>query len=272
MTVSSPARKAQHKQLLRAALLNPKNLLVLAIGLATGTIAPILIPIGIMAYGILCYLDLSSEDFVKRVLYPHADPPAPENVVIHAFSERDLAQRLEAEELQQLSANIRASQAKIQRLYTQADPFLQEILGNMFHVDNLVERSGAFLLKAQTIRNYLASEDVEKIQRDIGDLEDKIRQVSDDFSQRQYEQALTARRKHLESLDDIHKIDERLTSQLTNISLSLDSIYSRMMKLKSSDYSLHSAESDQVSEQLTHLVADVEQLDAALNQNLGFDA
>ena len=103
-------------------------------------------------------------------------------------------------------------------------------------------------------------------------LEDKIDQVSDDFSQRQYEQALAARHNYLESLDDIHKIDKCLTSQLTNISLSLDSIYSSMMKLKSSDYSLHSAESDQVSEQLNHLVADVEQLDAALNQNLGFEA
>ncbi len=272
MTVSSQTRKDQQKQLLRAALLSPKNLLVLGVGLATGAIATILIPIGIMAYGILCYLDLSSEEFVKHVLYPnsHQSPAASE--MIHAFTEDELAQSLDAEELQQLSANINASQEKIQRLYAQADAFFQDILGDMFQVDSLVERSGTFLFKAQTIRNYLASEDVEKIQRDITALEDKIGQVSDDFSQRQYEQALEARRKHLESLEDIRKIDERLTSQLTNISLSLDSIYSRMMKLKSSDYSLHSADSDQVSEQLNRLVADVEQLDAALNQNLGFDA
>ena len=91
MAASSPTRNEQQKQLLRAALLNPKNLFVLAIGLATGTIAPILIPIGIMAYGILCYITLSSEEFVKRVLYPNADQQAPENAVIHAFSERDLA-------------------------------------------------------------------------------------------------------------------------------------------------------------------------------------
>lgn len=271
MTVSPQIRRDQRKQLLRAAFLNPKNLFVLAIGLLTGTIATILIPIGIMAYGILCYLDLSSEEFVKRVLYPNTGSPSEETEIIHSFSEQELAQTLEAKELQRLSADIITSREKIQRFYDQAEPFLQQILGDLFQVDNLVERSGAFLLKAQTIRNYLASEDVEKIHGDIITLEEKIQQVSDDFSQQQYQQALEARQKHLESLEDIQKIYERLISQLTNISLSLDSIYSRMMKLKSSDYSLKSAESDQVSEQLNRLVADVEQLDAALNDNLGFE-
>lgn len=271
MGVSPQTRKDQQKKLFRAVLLNPKNLLVLAIGLATGTIATILIPIGIMAYGILCYLDLSSEEFVKQVLYPNTGPQPDTTDVLHSFSEQELAHTLETEELQHLRTNIMASQEKIQQLYMQAEPFLQQMLGDTFQVDNLVERSGAFLLKAQTIRNYLDSEDLEKIDYDIAALEQKVQQTTDDFSKKQYRQALEARQKHLEALEDIQKIDERLISQLTNISLSLDSIYSRMMKLKSSDYSLKSAESDQVSKQLNRLVADVEQLDAALNENLGFE-
>jgi Ni,Fe-hydrogenase I large subunit len=271
MPVSSQTRKDQRKKLLRAAFLNPKNLIVLVIGITLGIIDTTVIPIGIMAYGLLCYLNLNSDEFVKQVLYPNTGSPAEATGLIHSFSEQEFAQTLEAEELRHLRTNIMASQEKIQQLYTQAEPFLQHMFGDMFQVENLVERSGAFLLKAQTIQNYLDSEDLEKIYDDIAALEGKIQQVSDEFSKQQYRQALEARQKHLESLEDIHKIDERLISQLTNISLSLDSIYSRMMKLKSSDYSMKSAESDQVSEQLNRLVADVEQLDAALNENLGFE-
>ena len=62
---------------------------------------------------------------------------------------------------------------------------------------------------------------------------------------------------------------ERLLSQLTNISLSLDSIYSRMMKLKTSDYSAN-AESDLVSAQLMQLLEDIDLLDTALSEHLGF--
>jgi len=41
-----------------------------------------------------------------------------------------------------------------------------------------------------------------------------------------------------------------------------------MMKLKTSEYSLASAESDQVSTQLNDILQEVERLDSALNDNL----
>ena len=83
-----------------------------------------------------------------------------------------------------------------------------------------------------------------------------------------YQQALDARYKHLDTLRDIQQVYERLVSQLTNISLSLESMYSRMVKLKTSEYSLASAESDQVSAQLHGILEEMDQLDSAINENL----
>ena len=265
----SGSRKEERTKVLKAALLNPKNLLVLAIGLVTGTISTVLIPIGIMAYGILCYLDLSSEDFVQSVLYPQTASSSHDSEAIRLLSKQQLAQTLHTKELRELSANIATSKERIQYVYDQADTFLQEMFGDMLHIDELVERSQKFLLKAQTIRNYLVSENIDKLYRDIDSLNSKIEQTTDHFSQRQYQQALKARQQHLESLQDVQRMYERLVSQLINISLSLDSIYSRIMKLKTSDYSA-TAESDLVSAQLMQLLEDINLLDTALSEHLRF--
>jgi hypothetical protein len=223
-----------------------------------------------MAYGILCYLDLSSVEFAKKVLGVNEEKSdtAVDSDEMRSLSDQQKAQKLETKELQSLQANITTTKEKIQQLYDNADEFTRALLGDFAQIQNLVRRSDEFLLKAQTIRNYLSSENVGQIKQDITSLQEKIQKISDDFSKRQYEQALNARRKHLESLRDIQQVYERLVSQLTNISISLDSMYSRMMKLKTSEYSLESADSDQVSTELDDLLRDVEQLDAALNKNL----
>ena len=267
MTAHMISRKEQQKKVLKASLVNPKNLFVLAIGLASGAFSLMLIPIGLMAYGILCYLDVSSEEFVTNVLTPPtcAAKAAKE---MRPLSDQQKAQTLETEELQHLKSNLLLSKEKIYHQYEDSDDFTQRLLGNLSQIENLIERSEVFLFKAQTIRNYLASEDHEKIQQDIASLQEKIRSIHDGFSQRQYQQALETRHKHLETLQDIQRMYERLVSQVTNIWMSLDSIYSRMMKLKTSEYSPANAESEQVSSQLSQLLEDIEQLDTALNEHL----
>jgi hypothetical protein len=264
-------QKTKFRTVVKAAVFNPKNLVVLATGIVAGTLfSYVLIPIGIMAYGILCYLDLSSADFVKKVLKLDETPPKATGKAaeMSSLTAQRKAQQLEAEELQSLQAKIRSSKDKIQQLYDTSDDFTRELLGDFGPIANLVAKSDEFLFKAQTIRNYLSSENAPHIQQDMTTLKEKIHNTGDDFAKRQYEQALQARYQHLESLRDIQQVYERLVSQVTNISISLDSMYSRMMKLKTSEDSLASAESDQVSAQLTSILKDVEQLDNALKKQL----
>ncbi len=263
--------KSKQKALLKASLLNPKNLFVLATGLvAGGVFSYILIPIGVMAYGVLCYLDLSSKEFAKKVL--RSDESASDTVLTHqdthSFSGQQPPQELKTKELQDLREKIFTTKEKIRQLYNGVDSFTRRLLGDFSQTESLVEKSNKFLYKAQNIRDYLASENVEQIKHDITSLQEKIRRVGDDFSKRQYQQALDTRYKHLETLREIQQVYERLISQLTNISISLESMYSRMMKLKTSEYSLASAESDQVSTQLNDILQEVERLDSALNDNL----
>ena len=62
--------KRQQTKLFKASLLKPTNLLVLVVGFIAGKFSGLLIPVGIVAYGVLCYLDLSSEEFVENILKP----------------------------------------------------------------------------------------------------------------------------------------------------------------------------------------------------------
>jgi chromosome segregation ATPase len=263
-------RRNRLKALLKASLLKPLNLFVLGVGFAAGTFSYILIPVGILAYGVLCYLDLSSEEFAKKVLSSREKR-------LNTVSKTEQKRRrstppspplLTTKELQTLRGKIFATKRRIEQLYQTTDDFMQRMMGDFSATEELVERSDQFLEKAQSIYNYLASEDTEQINADITALQQKIAQVSDDFSKRQYQQALDARYKHLETLRDIQQVYERLVSQLTNISLSLESMYSRMMKLKTSEYSLASAESDQLSAQLHAILEEMDQLDSAMNANL----
>ena len=262
-----PSRKTKQKALLKASLLKPLNLFVLAAGFVSGAFSYILVPIGIMAYGILCYLDLSSKEFAKKVLKSFEDSAETKGKLPKTF-EQPIPQRLKTKELQHLKGRIMATKAKIAQLYEQTDSFTQRMLGDFSQIEDLVTRSDNFLYKAQSIRDYLSSENIQQIQQDVTSLQTKIQRVRDDFSKRQYQQALDARYTHLQTLQDIQQVYERLISQLTNISISLDSMYSKMMKLKTSEYSLANAESEQVAGQLNELLDEMEQLDSAINDTL----
>ncbi len=262
------SHKSKQKTLLKASLFNFKNLFVLGTGIVAGaSFSYILIPIGIVAYGVLCYLDLSSEEFAKKVLTSHkSSSKAPlAHKDTDSPSEQAHPRKLKVKELQDLREKIFTTKEKIRQLYDEVDDFIRKLLGDFSQTESLTEKSDELLFKAQNIRDYLASENVGQIQHDITTLQEKIRLVSDDFSRQQYQQALNTRYKHLETLREIQQVYERLVSQLTNISISLESMYSRIMKLKTTEYSLESAESDQVTCQLNDILQEVEQLDSALN-------
>lgn len=267
MLITKPGRlRKEHKQLLRAALLRPKNVLVLGTGCVAGIFAyPILIPIGILAYGLLCYLDINSEEFINAVLHP--SPKArPVRKTLQSNGKQPQPSALTTTELQQLHARMMTAYERLQQLYHDPAMLAEKALGDIEQIASLIEKSTAFLEKAQSIRDYLKAEDVGVIQREMESLQKKIGEVDDEFAQRQYQQAIAARHKQLDTLRDIQRMYERLVSQVTNITVSLDTLHSRVMKLKTTEYSLAQLESEHLSEQLTDLLEDVEQLEQVLSE------
>lgn len=262
--------KYQRKKVLKASLLKPTNVLVLATGILAGTFSGMLIPVGIVAYGVLCYLDLSSEGFLRQVLRSDECPgsavfPRPLSTLPLPI---DMSRKLETLELRKLQTNILATFQKITWLYEKIDDFTRELWGNILPIQKLVERSNQLLYKAQNIQDYLSSEQVERIQHGVTLLQEKIDRAEDAFSREQYQQALDARKGHLANLCDMQRSYVRLVSQLTNISISLDSLHSRMVKLSTAEHSPAKSESGRVIEQLHGMLYDMEVLDAAINEQL----
>ncbi|PIE32552.1 hypothetical protein CSA56_15225 [candidate division KSB3 bacterium] len=264
--------KQQRQKLLKASLLKPMNVLVLTTGILAGTFSGVLIPVGIVAYGVLCYLDLSSDSFFKQTLKLETclddtrklrfQPTLPFSV--------ETLRHLEASEIRELQQHILTTFQKITRLYEELDDFTKKLWGELAPVRELVERSGQLLHKAQHIKYYLDSEQMMSIQDDIAVFQKKIDQSGDPFVQTQYQHALNARKLHLTNIEDIQRSYERFISQLTNISISLDSLHSRMMKLSTTEQSVVEPDSGQITEQLHSMLHDMELLDAALDEQFSF--
>ena len=266
--MQNPLSKEARYAVLKAALLKPTNLLVLAGGCLAAKFSFMLSPAGIMAYGILCYLDVSNGDFVKKILSStrHAEP-LPKNTMPPADSAETLAP-----ELRQLRQQIAAMNQKIAACYRQADDFTRLLIGDLSQIEEIAAKSERFICKAQQIADYLASADETQIQQGIESLEATLRQTTDEFSRSQYQQALEHRHTHLQTVRALQRIYERLRSQLTNIEIAFESMYSRIVKLNSTDATLSEAESQAAAAQLQRMLRDMAQLDAAMNAQLALHA
>ncbi len=266
--------KEERYAILHAALLKPTNLLVLAVGCLAAKFSFMLIPVGIMAYGILCYLDVSNDEFVKKILgtMGRAEAlPIHQRPTINPPLSTDSAETL-TPELWQFQQQIAVMNRKIADSYHQADDFTRQLIGDLSQIEEIAEKSQRFIRKAQQITDYLASADATQVQEGIESLQATLRATTDTFSQSQYQQALENRQAHLQTIRDLQCIYERLRSQLTNIAVAFESIYSRMVKLSSTDVTLTDVESQAVAAQLQRMLRDMAQLDAAMNAQLALHA
>ena len=262
--------KHRRSALLKASLFKPTNLLVLIAGCLAGNFSLALVPIGIAAYGALCWLDFSSKDFAKKV-FAQTDGPAKRpqlNQPLPQGFHFQQSQALQAPELTSLQRDIARIGRKISALYHDADDVTQQLLGDLSRIEELGLRSERFLKKAQSLRDYLDTEDFEQISEGISTLRTKIETTEDSFAQQQYQQALTARTQHQQNLQDIQHAYERLVSQVTNISISLESLYSRMVKVNSAGCGSTQFESEQVANELQEMLQDMKYLESALNEQL----
>ncbi len=263
-------KKRRQHTLLKASLLKPTNLLVLVVGCLAGNFSLALVPIGIAAYGALCFLDFSNKDFAKKVFTKApgvSDLPADSSPLPQGFRFKS-SQSLRVPELTSLQGDVVRIGRNISQLYNDADDMTRQLLGELSRIEELGMRSERFLKKAQGLRDYLDTEDFEQIEQGIATLQAKTETSQDPFAQQQYRQALMARTKHRQNIQDIQQAYERLVSQVTNISTSLESLYSRMIKINSAGCGSAQFESEDVSKELQNMLQEMEYLESALNEQL----
>lgn len=268
MKQQNALEKRRQLTLLKASLLKPTNLLVLVIGCLAGNFSLALVPIGMAAYGALCWLDFSNKDFAKKIF---ADADGASNLselnspLPQGFRFK-LSQPLQAPELKSLQEDVVRIGLKIAKLYDDADDMTRRLLGDLSRIEEFGVRSERFLQKAQSLRDYLNTEDFEVLEQGVAALQAKIELSRDPFAQQQYQQALMARTKHRQNILDIQQAYERLVSQVTNISISLESLYSRMVKISNTECASAQSENEQVSKELQGMLQEMEYLELALNE------
>ena len=270
MKQETTLEKHRRTALLKASLSKPTNLLVLIVGCLAGNFSLALVPIGILAYGALCWLDFSNKDFAKKVIAKtdESSKQSTSNSPLPQGFHFQLSQSLQTPELLSLQNDIVRISRNISELYTAADDMTRQLLGDLSRIEELGRRSERFLKKAQNLRDYLDTENFEQIMQGISTLQLKIESTEDSFAQQQYQQALVARTQHRQNLLDIQNAYERLISQVTNIATSLENLHSNMVKINSTGCGSAQPESEQVTQELQEMLQDMEYLESALNEQL----
>jgi hypothetical protein len=228
------ARKGVGKVIGRAAA-GPLNLSVLggavlgAVALASWPIAAI----GGAAYAALVASDVSSPDFRRRVLSgkkPVTKLPRPESL-------RDPA-------VVAVVTKIAGARAEVDKVVRDTPDRVQRMIGStLASIDELEGHGARLALRADEVSAYLATVNVDEIEREVRELTDRAAGTRDQGARNGYQAAADAATERLTAVRDIASARERTLAHLARVAATLAGVPAKLMRLRALD--------DQASDALT---------------------
>jgi chromosome segregation ATPase len=231
----------------------PLALLVLVAAIAAGLIVALwLLPLGLLAYGLVVFLLARDPQLVFQ-----AQRPARPRLSSPTFRA-------------QLDA-IERTQQEIGRSVAQASGALGRLLMPIGdQARELVEEAYLLCDKGQIIERYLATVNYRSLQEQISQVDSRMATTQDSYTLQQLQetrQALIERQGHAR---DLETYIGRILAQLQNISANLDNVLAETVRLRTADVVSADAASNQVQQRLSDLKADMDAfqhvLDTALTQ------
>jgi chromosome segregation ATPase len=154
---------------------------------------------------------------------------------------------------------IERSQREVERAVAGTQGALAGILTNIVtQTRDLVEEAYFLADKGQIIERYLASNDYQRLDKQVTQLDWQISATMDPFTRQQLEErrkALLDQQKHLQ---DLRLYIDRIQAQLANIDASLDTILAEVIRLRTADAVAMTSASSNVQQRLADLRSDME--------------
>jgi hypothetical protein len=225
---------------LRTAALQPLNLLVLVAALFGGlTLTIWWLPLGLAVYVIATWLAIRDPMLT-------APPPTPRP-------------RITSPRLRAAISEIERSQREVERAAATAQSALTGLLSTIVNqTRDLLADAYVMADKGQIIEKYLATNDIQRLDQQITQLDWQISATIDPFTRQQLEerrQALLAQKQHI---NDLQTYFNRILAQLGNIDASLDTTLAEIIRLRTADAVAITSASGAVQTRLADLRRDME--------------
>lgn len=242
---AQPTRGQQFRVLLLNAITRPLSAAVLAITIIIGlTVTEWFFLVGLPFYLFLVYTTLQdaqeSKEVLNEVLYP---------------------KRVRKLDLTKLSGGYRAAleraiatRGKIERAVTEtADPGIRKPLADSTgDMEELIGTIYDIGIKAQSLQASVQASNVNvsALNKEISKLERIVNSSTDQFAKDQYKATLDGKRQQMQNYNDTNDALNRWHAQLDNALSTLDTIFSQILRIRSSEVLSLSTATDQVSHSL----------------------
>ena len=201
----------------------------------------IVVPLGLIAYVVMVWM--MAHD-------PAILTPKPQRPQLARINSTTFQTKLKA---------IDTSRRDIERSADSSPAALQKILLPIAEqADELYYQAHGLAEKGQIIEQYLQASQPQRLQNDIYDLDQRIAATSDQYTRDQLEEtraALIDRQQNAQALETYYS---RITAQLQNIAANLDNVLAETVRLRASDAGAATRISQDVSEQMRNLNADMD--------------
>ncbi len=231
----------------------PLAILVLLAAIAGGlTTAIWLLPLGLLAYATIVFLDGRTPALV-------------------AESQRPARPRLTSQTFRAQVDAIERTQQEIGRSAAQAGgPLARLLLPINNQAVDLVGDAYSLADRGQAIEEYLAGIDLRALQVDVSGIDAQLRTTGDAYTRDQLAETKRARQEKIANARDMTTKVGQINAQLQNIAATLDNVLAETVRLRTADAVSADAATSQVAGRLTDLRSDMEAfrmvLDSAITQ------
>jgi archaellum component FlaC len=240
-----PTRGQQFRVLLLNAMTRPLSAAVLAITIIIGlTVTEWFFLVGLPFYAFLVYSTLQdaqeSKEVLNEVLYPERVRKLDLSKLTGGYRaalERAMATRKKIE-----SAVADTSDPGIRKALADSTGDLEELIGTIYDIG----------IKAQSLQASVQASNVNvsALNKEIAQLERIVQSSSDEFARDQYKSTLEGKQQQLRNYNETNDALNRWHAQLDNALSTLDTIFSQVLRIRSSEVLSLSTATDQVSHSL----------------------
>ena len=261
-----PTRSQQFRVLLLNAMTRPLSAAVLAITIIIGlTVTEWFFLVGLPFYGFLVYSTLQdaqeSKEVLNEVLYPERVRKLDLTKLTGGYRaalERAMATRKKIE-----GAVGETSDSGIRKALAESTGDLEELIGTIYDIG----------IKAQSLQASLQASNVNvsELTKEISKLERIVKSSSDEFARDQYQATLEGKQQQLQNYNETNDALNRWHAQLDNALSTLDTIFSQVLRIRSSEVLSLSTATDQVSHSLREEVEALKATSDAFDEVYGLN-
>jgi len=271
------SERPELKRVVLASAASPVNLGVLGVAVAVGLALAVMgvggagvgaavLTLGVLAYGALMALDLTSPKFVAKVA---GGGPRVRVAEIEKVEPQVMLDQIRPQELRAIYQMILTNYQRTLAAFQSSSESLKESLSDsLTRCGQLVNEAGRTAIKGNALRNYLELQTAQSIEAEAESLEESARQAKDDKAAETYQKAAASAREQLATHRQIEGLYDRVKAQLAAIETSTDGVYAKIVKLQATDLQEAILVNQSISEHLDALSSDMHILESVVEETI----